>query len=358
MSFIAIFVILFLVALAVGIIFYLRRTGHLLYVILSQEQVMVIERLGRFHRVIDKGFHFLIPFIDRPRRMEWRYPYQPETGEMIPTLVSRDRLTLQQSMVDIPPQAVITKDNASVTIDCLFFVKIIEPRKVVYEIENFPLAIAKLTETKLRNIVGNMTLDDLNASRDNINDLLRANMKETTDQWGVELQNVQIQSISPPKELADAMQQQAIQERKKRVTITEAEAFKQAEINRAEGQKRSMELQTDAEVLMLRKISELMGNHEAASQYLATLRYVEAFKELVSKKDGKVVFVPYESSNLMSSLGMVREFFESEVGGSRRKPESIPSQSDKTGKSESDAGASPKTEPETGTVESEPGMVR
>lgn len=306
-------VLLVLMAIIAIAIHYIRSTGHLFYVILHQEEAMVIERLGKYKRVIKSGLHFLIPFLERPRKLEWRYPYDPQTGKLAPTLVGKDRISLQVAMIDIPEQEVITVDNAPISIDCLFWVKVIDPKKVVYEVDNFPVAIAKLAETGLRSIIGNMTLDQVNASRDEINTRLQRNLKTTTEAWGVELYNVEIENIKPPKELLEAMQALSIEERKKKVAITKAEAEYERITKEAQAQKDSMMLKADAEALLLERIRKILGKEDSASQYLATLRYVEAFKELVSKKDGKVVFVPYDTSNLLGSLGMVKEFFDTDV---------------------------------------------
>lgn len=278
-----------------------------LLVVLTEKDAMVIERFGKFKKVLFKGFHLIIPFIDKPRTMHWRFSIDPRTGEPGPVNVSRHRIDLRDTIYDFPEQTVITSDNAQITIDGLSLIKIIDPKQVVYGVANFPLAVESLTEAGLRNVIGGMTLEETLTSREKINEALMGYLREHTKMWGVQIKTVEIKNITPDKKVFESMMRQTIAERDKL-------AFSQ---------------KAQAEKLMLEEVKKELGSDDAASKYIATLRYVEAFRELVSKKDGKVVFVPYDSSNLLSSLSVITELFEGKKVEQKAEMKNVESEAEK-----------------------------
>lgn len=193
--------------------------------IVNTGNLYVVERLGQFHRVLEPGWHFVIPFIDFVRR----------------------KISTKQQILDIEPQNVITKDNVKISIDNVIFYKVMNARDAVYNIENYKSGIVYSTITNMRNIVGNMTLDEVLSGRDKINlDLLQV-VDEITDAYGIKILSVEIKNIIPPAEIQQAMEKQMKAERSKRATILEAEGQKQSEIARAEGEKQAKILTAEAE---------------------------------------------------------------------------------------------------------------
>jgi len=279
--------------------------GSRFFYIVPDQKAMVIERLGRYNRVLRAGLHFVIPHIEKPRKIYWHYSFNPFTGAPEPTNISTELIDLKEFPYDLPQQLVITKDNAQIAIDVFIVVKILDPRRVIYAVENFPLAIEAMTKAGLRNLIGGMELDETLTSRPVINAQLHEYLKEKTQACGVSITSAEITDIIPSHKVSEAMNLQAIAERKKR----------------------SVAIQGDAEAAMLKASKEVLGDSKAASNYLATLRYVNAFRNLISQKDGKVVFIPYESSHLLGALGSIRELFESDkpkpANGSEQKPEDL-----------------------------------
>ncbi|MHC4506600.1 MAG: SPFH domain-containing protein, partial [Planctomycetota bacterium] len=230
-------------------------------------------------------------------------------------------------------QGVITSDNVAITINALLYFQITDPKKAVYEIENLPNAIEKLTQTTLRNVIGELDLDETLTSRDTINNKLRNILDEATDKWGVKVTRVELQDIEPPGDVKAAMEKQMRAERDRRAQILtaegtkkskilEAEGTKEAEINHAEGEKRSRilvaegqaearKLVADAEAEAIRKIT---GAVEAGkgdpTTYLLAVRYIDTLKEMVSGQNNKVVYLPYEATGVLSSIGSIKEMLE------------------------------------------------
>jgi regulator of protease activity HflC (stomatin/prohibitin superfamily) len=228
---------------------------------------------------------------------------------------------------------VITSDNVAITINALLYFQITDPKKAVYEIENLPNAIEKLTQTTLRNVIGELDLDETLTSRDTINNKLRNILDEATDKWGVKVTRVELQDIEPPGDVKAAMEKQMRAERDRRAQILtaegtkkskilEAEGTKEAEINHAEGEKRSRilvaegqaearKLVADAEAEAIRKIT---GAVEAGkgdpTTYLLAVRYIDTLKEMVSGQNNKVVYLPYEATGVLSSIGSIKEMLE------------------------------------------------
>lgn len=301
--------------------------------IVQQSEVVVIERLGKYNRVLTSGVNFVIPFIDQPREIIWRYVQEDLDGTTVYRLQRRRRIDLRESVYDFPKQNVITSDNVNIEISALLYFQITDPPRAVYEIQNLPDAIEKLTQTSLRNVVGGMDLDHTLTSRDVINAKLRAILDEATDKWGVKINRVEIQEITPPTDIRAAMEKQMRAERDRRATILEAEGQKQSAILKAEGQreaaitmaegaKQSEILQAqgeaaariavaEAESQAITLIQRALGDQaEQTARYLVSMRYIEQLRGMLGTAGGgKIVFMPYEASGLISSVGAVRELF-------------------------------------------------
>ena len=213
----------------------------------KQSEVMIIERLGKYHRTLYSGINIIIPLVDEPRKLKWRYvverTWAPTEGHGVghttKGYVTREpnRIDLRETVYDFPKQNVITKDNVNVEINALLYFQIMDPVKSVYEIENLPDAIEKLTQTTLRNVIGELELDETLISRDTINSKLRSILDEATNKWGVKVNRVELQDITPPEDVYKAMQKQMRAERERRASVLEAEGAKEAEILKAEGEK-------------------------------------------------------------------------------------------------------------------------
>jgi regulator of protease activity HflC (stomatin/prohibitin superfamily) len=298
--------------------------------IVQQAETMVIERLGKYNRTLTSGINIIWPIIDKARQIEWRFLQEGPSGMNIIRKQSVSRIDLRESVYDFPRQNVITRDNVVTEINAILYFQITDPIRAVYEIANLPDAIEKLTQTTLRNVIGEMDLDETLSSRDTINSKLRAILDEATDKWGVKVNRVELQDINPPQDIRSAMEKQMRAERDKRAAILEAEGLKQSKILEAEGMKAS-EI-TKAEGIKSAKILIADGDAEArikvaqaeaeaiakitnalsASQgdptnYLIAVRYIETLKEMVSGKDNKVIYLPYEATGILSSIGGIKE---------------------------------------------------
>ena len=273
--------------------------------IVKQSEVYIIERLGRFHKVADAGLTIIIPFMDQVRSV----------------------VSLKQQTMDIPPQDVITSDNVTITIDTVVFYKITDPAKAVYEIQSLKKGIEYLSITTIRDIVGKMELDETFSSRDLINDKLRAILDEATDVWGCKIDRVEIKDITPPADIKDAMEKQMNAERNKRALILEAEGERQSAITLAEGRKQAAIL--DAEADRESRIRRAAGEAEAIKQVadakakeiqmvydainkanpndkLVQLKSLETLQE-VAKGDANKIFIPFEATKALSSLGAISD---------------------------------------------------
>lgn len=284
--------------------------------IVSQAQVYVIERFGKFHKNATAGLNIIVPFIDRVRAV----------------------VSLKQQTMDVPPQGVITKDNVTITIDTVVFYQIIDAAKSVYEIENLQKGIAYLAITTIRDIVGKMDLDSTFSSRDAINIQLREVLDDATDKWGCKVDRVEIKDINPPKDIRDAMEKQMNAERNKRAVILEAEGARQADITHAEGKKEAAILEAEAQRessirraqgMRESRILESEGTSEAIrkiadakaeeiklvysaimdtkpNKELVTLKALEAL-EKVSEGPANKVFIPFDTSSAFSALGAAKD---------------------------------------------------
>jgi len=205
--------VIFLVVLAVVILITLARS----ITVIRQAEKGIVERFGRYKETLDPGLRFLVPFADSLRA----------------------RVDMRETVLDIEPQAVITKDNVGVTVDAVVYYYVTDAKAVRYEVANFYVAISKLAQTNLRNLVGDMSLDETLASRERINSSLRTTLDEATDKWGVKVTRVEVKEILPPKDITEAMSKQMKAEREKRATILDAEAYRQKQILMAEGDKQN-----------------------------------------------------------------------------------------------------------------------
>ncbi len=321
------FLILVIVAFAI--------TG---FKIVRHSETMVIERLGRYHRLLDSGINIIWPIIDRPRAINWRYADSTIDGSR-PIVIDRltNRIDLRETVYDFPKQNVITADNVSIEINALVYFQVTDSMKAVYEINNLPNAIEKLTQTTLRNVIGEMDLDATLTSRDTINKKLGTILDDATNKWGVKVNRVEIQDIIPPRDIQEAMEKQMRAERDRRAIILEAEGRKRAqildaegvresEINRAEGEKQAAILRADGEAGAIQRLAEAEGLALArvresltdgktdAASYLIAMRYIETLKEMTSGKDNKTVYLPYEATGVLGALGGVREIFQNKTG--------------------------------------------
>ncbi|HQQ68191.1 MAG TPA: SPFH domain-containing protein [Candidatus Cloacimonadota bacterium] len=289
-------------------------------IVVRQAEVVIIERLGRYFKTLDSGIHIIVPIFDKVRPIHWRYNKTDYRGQVIVAQKIENRIDLRESVYDFPRQNVITADNVSININALLYFQITDPYKAVYEIGNLPEAIEKLTQTSLRNVIGELTLDLTFTSRDSINTKLRNILDEATDKWGVKVNRVELQEIQPPEEIRNAMEKQMRAERDKRAKILTAEGEreyqikvaegeKQSKITRAEGEAQSKLLVADAEKKSIQLVAEALQNTKMdAAEYQLALKYVMAFQELIQKGD-KTVVLPYESSALLGSVKVLSDVF-------------------------------------------------
>ena len=207
--------------------------------VVPQSETKVIERLGKFHSVLPAGLNIIWPIIDRPKAVYVRN----QNGRDVLT----SSIDLREQVYDFPKQNVITKDNVTTEINALLYFQIVEPIKAVYEIDNLPNAIEKLTQTTLRNVIGELELDETLTSRDTINAKLRAVLDDATNKWGVKVNRVELQDITPPASVRQAMEKQMQAERNRRAEILKAEGEKTSAILKSEGEKTSQINNAEAE---------------------------------------------------------------------------------------------------------------
>jgi regulator of protease activity HflC (stomatin/prohibitin superfamily) len=281
----------------------------------------VVERLGKYQRTVESGLVVIIPFIESIRKVD-----------------------LREQVVDVPPQEVITKDNTVVVVDCVIFYEVVDPFNAVYNVVNFYQAITKLAQTNLRNIVGDLELDQTLTSREMINTHLREVLDEATDKWGTRVVRVEIQRIEPPKDIVDAMSKQMKAERMKRASILEAEGYKQSEIKRAEGDKQAAILESEGQAEAIKKVADANKYQEIAiasgeaqaissvynaihegnpSNDLIAIKYLEALEKIADGNSTKI-FLPAEVSGILGSIGGIAELFNNEDIKKKVAPSKIP----------------------------------
>lgn len=322
------YLIVFLIAIAILFIIILMSGIR----IVQQSTVRIVERLGKYHKTLQSGINVIVPFIDKLRLVNTRITRYDFQGNTYLANVMINYIDLRERVFDFSKQNVITKDNVTLEIDALLYFQITDPFKACYEVENLPMAIEKLTQTTLRNIIGELELDQTLSSRDTINSKLRTILDDATDKWGVKVNRVELKDITPPKEIREAMEKQMRAEREKRQVILLAEGDKASKILQAEGVREK--LITEAEGIKQSKVLEASGEAEAKikiaeaeakaieliknslggvttdpAQYLIAVKYVQALKDIASQNGEKMIFLPYESSALLSSLGSIKEIF-------------------------------------------------
>ena len=299
-------------------------------VVVRQAQTMVIERLGKYSRSLSSGINLIMPFFDQPRAIDWHSVISLPNGETLTRRYRSTTIDLRESVYVFPRQNVITKDNVVVEIDALIYFQVTDPVRAAYEIANLPDAIEKLTQTTLRNVIGELDLDQVLSSREHINTKLREILDDATHKWGAKVGRVELKDINPPRDIRDAMEKQMRAERDRRAAILtaegqkqsailEAEGIRQSEINKAEGVKQARILQADAEAAARLKVAEaeamaieritqaIKGTGGDPARYLIAIRYLEALKEMVSGQNNKVIYMPYEATGVLASLGGIRE---------------------------------------------------
>lgn len=323
--------IISLVLLAVVIVFaviILRKS----ILIIPQANAIVVERLGKFNRVSYSGLRLVIPIVEAIRPIAYRMmDVDVDMRRRISQKVS-DLIDLREQVLDFPKQSVITKDNVTMEIDTVLYYLIREPEKAVYGISNLGDAIEKVVQTSLRNVVGQMTLDETLTSRETINSQLRMILDEATDSWGVQVIRVELQEISPPEEIRQRMELQMTAEREKRAEILRAEGKKQAavleaegeataEIRKAEAAKQARILEAEgvatarltiaqAEADALQSIEARIGKQKA-TEYLVTLKYLESLSQMANGQATKL-FLPFEATGILGALGGIREMLNPE----------------------------------------------
>ncbi len=267
----------------------------------------VIERLGKYNRTAESGVAILIPFVEKMVKVD-----------------------LREQVVDVPPQEVITKDNTVVVVDCVIFYEVVDAFNATYNVVNFYQAITKLAQTNLRNIIGDLELDETLTSREMINAELREVLDVATDKWGSKVVRVEIQKIEPPHDIVEAMSKQMKAERMKRASILEAEGYKQSEIKKSEGDKQATILEAEGNAESIKKMAEAdkkaailraEGEAEAIRKVysaihegnpddgLIAVKYLESLEKIADGKATKV-FLPLESSGVLGSVSGIAELFK------------------------------------------------
>ncbi|MEH6628891.1 MAG: SPFH domain-containing protein [Motiliproteus sp.] len=278
-------------------------------VVVQQSEAMVIERLGEYNRTLEQGLHLLIPFIDHTRSIRMRR-YQTIDGVQIPVTIDIQRIDRREIVADFPKIPVITKDNVTVLVDAALYFQIITPRDAVMAVENLIQAIETLTQTSLRSKVGELELDRLLESRQHINSALTATLDEAGNKWGTKINRVEVQNIVVPEEVEQAMRKQMTAERERRATVTEALGQKEALISVAEGEKQSAILRAEGQRQAIQTILEATGQtvkEEQILSYLIALEYMKTLPNIA--KEGERVFLPYEASALLGSIGSIKDLF-------------------------------------------------
>ena len=310
------FMIYFLIVLVVCVLILVKKS----ITIVSQSETRIIERLGKYYATLQPGINIIIPFIDRAKPIvTGNYSYSSS-------------IDLREQVYDFAKQNVITKDNVQTQINALLYFQIVDPFKAVYEINNLPNAIEKLTQTTLRNIIGELELDQTLTSRDTINTKLRAVLDDATNKWGIKVNRVELQDITPPESVLQAMEKQMQAERNKRAAILNAEGEKQAAILESEGEKASIINKaeaakqqeilnaeghaqarirvSEAEAIAIQKITEAVGKSTNPANYLIAQKYIEMLNTIASGDKTKTVYMPIEATNMLGSIGGIKDLFK------------------------------------------------
>jgi len=302
--------------------------------IVPQATVMLVERLGRFDKVANSGLNLLIPFLDRPRAVYWTNSRGGMTS-----------IDLREQYIDLPPQPVITRDNVTIHVDSVVYWQITDPVKAVYEMNDLVGGIVQLTITGMRAVMGDMDLDHTLSQRDQINAKLRIILDEATDKWGVKVTRVDVKNINPPEDVRITMEKQMTAERNRRALVLQAEGDRQAAITRAEGEKQAAVTRAEGEkqsaILAAEGAAQArLRNAEAESeaitriaksipsgdpgQYLITTRYIDSLRDMTRTNNSKVIFMPIETSAMLSSVGAIKEVLSQTGEKSGEEPPPLP----------------------------------
>ena len=320
---------LFLIGFAVFIVVLIAKG----IVIVREGQCVIIERFGKKQAVLTPGINWIIPVMDKPHLMEWRNSREYTDGmgrtRMVPFTEYRDVIDMRETVYDFPRQNVITRDNVTIQINALLYFQITNPTDAAYKVESLPMAIEKLTQTTLRNLIGEMDLDQTLTSRDTINNKLREILDTATDKWGVKVTRVELQDITPPAAIQEAMEKQMKAERDRRAMVTEAEgtkkaqilkaeAIRESEIQQAEGRKRAAILRAEgeseakikvaqAEAEAVKIVASTVAQSSNPASYLISIKYIEALEKMTAGKDTKIIYMPYEASNVLGAVAAIKD---------------------------------------------------
>jgi regulator of protease activity HflC (stomatin/prohibitin superfamily) len=275
--------------------------------IIRPYQKGIVERLGKYQRTADSGLTIIVPFFEKIIKVDMR-----------------------EQVVDVPPQAVITKDNVAVEVDAVVYYEVTDPVKVMYNISNFYMASTKLAQTNLRNLIGDLALDESLTSREKINHALREVLDDATDKWGARVTRVELQRIEPPTDVTQAMHRQMKAERERRAVILEAEGTKTSAILKAEGQKQAQILEAEGQAEAIKRVADAdkyqkltvaAGEGEAIETVfgaihkgnptndLIAVKYLEALQKVADGQATKI-FLPLETSGILGSIAGVGELFK------------------------------------------------
>jgi regulator of protease activity HflC (stomatin/prohibitin superfamily) len=273
---------------------------------IRQAEKGIVERFGRYKETLDPGLRFLVPFVDSLRA----------------------RIDMRETVLDIEPQAVITKDNVGITVDAVVYYYVTDAKAVRYEVANFYVAVSKLAQTNLRNLVGDMSLDETLGSRERINSSLRTTLDEATDKWGVKVTRVEVKEILPPNDITVAMSKQMKAEREKRATILDAEAYRQKKILEAEGDKQNAILvaEGDRQSAILRAEGEakaIENVSKAASEFfVGNAQLLKQLEVTQASLQNNAKLVISDQSRLINVLGLSEALVGTQATpGKQSKPE-------------------------------------
>jgi regulator of protease activity HflC (stomatin/prohibitin superfamily) len=270
--------------------------------VIHQAEKGLIERFGRYKETLEPGLRFIIPFIDKLAA----------------------RIDMRETVLDVEPQAVITKDNVGVTVDAVVYYYCTDAKAVRYEVANFYIAVSKLAQTNLRNLVGDMSLDETLASRERINSSLRLTLDEATDKWGVKVTRVEVKAIEPPKDITDAMSKQMKAEREKRATILEAEAYRQKQILEAEGDKQNAILNAEgarqSAILRAEGEAKAIENVSTAAEkyFIGNAQLLKQLEVTQASLQNNSKLVVSDQSKLINVLGLGEAMIPPKVGDKRK----------------------------------------
>jgi regulator of protease activity HflC (stomatin/prohibitin superfamily) len=272
-----------IIILVIALIFLAKSATRI-----NQYQRGLVERFGKYKQTLDPGLHFIIPFVD----------------------AIAARVDMREAVIDVEPQSVITKDNVTVTVDAIIYYYVMDPKAVRYNVANFGVATSKLAQTNLRNLIGDMSLDESLTSRERINSALQATLDEATDKWGVKVTRVEVKEIDPPRDITDAMSRQMKAEREKRATILEAEGYREKQILTAQGdrQKAILTAEGDKQAAILRAEGEAQAienvSQAADKFFVGNAQMLKQLEVTQASLEDNTKIVVSDQSRLINVLGL------------------------------------------------------